>query len=37
MTKISAITLANTDFGPLGLTNVAAIGDPPEDPIYKTP
>jgi hypothetical protein len=35
--KISAITLANTDFGPLGLTNAAAIGGPPEDPTHKTP
>jgi hypothetical protein len=33
----TAITLANTDFGPLRLTNVAAIGDPSDDPIYKTP
>jgi ABC-type transporter lipoprotein component MlaA len=36
-TKISAITPANTTLGLLGLTNVAAIGRPPEDPIHKTP
>jgi hypothetical protein len=36
-TKISAITPANTTLGPLGLTNVPAIGGPPEDPIHKTP
>ncbi len=36
-TKISAIIPANTTLGLLGLTNVAAIGGPPEDPIHKTP
>ncbi|MGM4986415.1 MULTISPECIES: MBL fold metallo-hydrolase [Rhizobium] len=36
-TKISAITPGNTTLGLLGLTNVAAIGAPPEDPIHKTP
>lgn len=35
--KISAITLANTNLGPLALTNAAAIGGLPEDPIHKTP
>jgi hypothetical protein len=35
--KISAITLANTNLGPLRLTNAAAIGGPPEDPIHKIP
>ena len=35
--KISAITPANTNFGPPGRTNAAAIGGPPEDPIHKTP
>jgi hypothetical protein len=35
--KLLPITLANTNFGPPGLTNAAAIGGPPEDPIHKTP
>jgi hypothetical protein len=35
--KNSAITRANTNFDPPGLTNAAAIGGPPEDPIHKTP
>lgn len=36
-TKNSAITRTNTNFAPPGLTNAAAIGGPPEDPIHKTP
>jgi hypothetical protein len=35
--KISAITPANTNLDPPGLTTVAAIGGPPEPPIHKTP